>query len=76
MNQEKGKKPQISPRDMQRVMGSPEGKELLALLSESGCLQKAMEAFRKGDMNSVRGALEPVMASEKAEELLRKLNGK
>ena len=76
MNQEKEKKPQFSTRDMQRVMGSPEGKELLALLAGSGCLQKAMEAFRKGDMNGVRAALEPAMASEKAEELLRKLNGK
>ena len=74
MNQEKN--PQISPREMQRVMGSAEGKELIALLSKDGGLQKAMEAFRRGDMNGVKAALEPAMASEKAEELLHKLSGK
>ena len=76
MNQEKGKKTQMNPREMQRVMGSAEGKELLALLAEGGGLQKAMEAFRKGDMKGVKEALEPAMASERAEELLRKINGK
>ncbi len=75
MNQEKDKNPQFSPRDMQRVIGSPEGKELLAILAGSGGLQKAMEAFRKGDMDGVRSALEPAMTSEKAEVLLKKLNG-
>ncbi len=76
MNQEKDNNPQFSPREMQRVMGSAEGKELLTLLSKSGGLQKAMEAFRRGDMKGVKAALEPALASEKAEELLRKLNGK
>ena len=76
MNQEREKNPQITPREMQRVMGSAEGKELLALLAKGGGLQKAMEAFRKGDMKGVKEALEPAMSSEKAEELLRKINGK
>ncbi len=76
MNQEREKNPQISPGEMQRVMGSAEGKELLALLSKSGGLQKAMEAFRRGDMNGVKAALEPALATEKAETLLQKLSGK
>ncbi len=76
MNREKEKNPQISPREMQRIMSSTEGKELVALLSRGGGLQRAMEAFRKGDMQGVKTALEPAMASEEAEELLRKLGGR
>lgn len=76
MSMETEKNPKISPRDMQRVMSSAEGKELLSLLSQNGGLQKAMEAFRRGDMKGVREALEPAMATEKAEELLQKINGK
>ena len=76
MNQEKEKNPKISPGEMQRVMSSPEGKELLALLSESGGLRAAMEAFKKGDMKGVQTALSPVMETERAGELMRKINGK
>lgn len=76
MHQEKEKNPKISPRDMQKVMSSPEGKELLTLLSRSGKLNQAMEAFKKGDMKGVQEALAPVMASEKAGQLVEKLNRK
>ncbi len=76
MSQEKEKNPKISPSDMQRVVSSVEGKELIALLSESGGLRAAMEAFKKGDMKGVQAALSPVMETEKAAELLRKINGK
>lgn len=76
MNQEKEKNPKISPREMQKVMATSEGKELLKLLSESGKLREAMEAFKKGDMKGVQAALTPVMETEKAGELLRKINGK
>lgn len=76
MNMENGKNPKISPQEMQRVMSSPEGKELLAMLSRSGGLQAAMEAFRKGDMKAVQSALQPVIQTKEAGELLNKINGK
>lgn len=76
MNREKEKNPKISPREMQKVMSSAEGKELLTLLSESGKLREAMEAFKKGDMKGVQAALGPIMESEKATELMGKINGK
>lgn len=76
MNQEKGKNPKISPGEIQRIMATPEGKELLALLAEGGGLRAAMEAFKKGDMKGVQAALSPVMETEKAGELMGKLNRK
>ena len=76
MNKENSKNPKISPNEMQRVMSSPEGKELLTLLSEGGGLKTAMEAFKKGDMQGVQKALSPVMESERAKELMGKINGK
>ncbi len=76
MKQETEKKPKISSNEMQRVMSSPEGRELLTLLSEGGGLKAAMEAFKKGDMKGVQTALSPVMESERATELMRKINGK
>lgn len=76
MNQEKEKNPKISPDRMQKVMSSAEGKELLTLLQESGKLRQAMEAFKKGDMKGVQEALGPVMESEKATDLMEKINRK
>lgn len=76
MYEETGKNPKISPREMQRIMASAEGRELLALLAESGGLRGAMEAFKKGDMKGVQAALSPVMETERAAELMQKINGK
>ncbi|MBR6825993.1 MAG: hypothetical protein IKM59_05545 [Oscillospiraceae bacterium] len=76
MKQETGKNPKNSMVEMQKLMASPEGKELLALLSEGGGLQAAMKAFQKGDMKGVREALEPAMSTQKAGDLLRKINEK
>ena len=76
MEQEKEKNPKILQAQMQRIMSGPEGKELLTLLSEGGGLKAAMEAFKKGDMKGVQRALSPVMESDRAKELVEKLNGK
>ncbi len=76
MSQEREKNPKMSSKEMQRVLSAPEGKELLTLLRESGCMEAAMEAFKKGDMKGVQAALQPVMETERAEGLLRKINGK
>ena len=76
MNAENGKNPKISSKEMQRVMSSQEGKELLQLLSRSGGLEAAMEAFRKGDMQGVKTALQPALQTQEAGQLLEKINGK
>ncbi len=60
--------------EMRRVMASEEGKKLLAMLSQSGSLQAAMQAFQKGDMNAVQEAVRPVVETPQAAELLQKLN--
>ena len=63
----------FSREQAERILKSPEGQELLALLSGSGGLQKAAEAFRKGDMAAAQEALRPALQTGKAEALLQKL---
>ena len=63
----------FSREQAEKVLRSPEGQELLALLSGSGGLQKAQEAFRRGDMAAAQEALRPVLQTGKAESLLQKL---
>lgn len=60
--------------EMQRVVASEEGKKLISMLSQSGALQAAMQAFQKGDMNAVQEAVRPVVQTQQASELLQKLN--
>ncbi len=74
MNRETQKNPKNSTDEMKRVVSGAEGKELMALLAQSGSLKAAMEAFKKGDMKGVQAALEPVMETERAKELVRKIN--
>ena len=70
------KNSQMSPQEMGKVLSSPEGKRLLAMLSESGGLNRAIEAFKKGDMKGVQAALQPAMEKPETAELLGKINGK
>lgn len=74
MNRETQKNPKNSTDEMERVVSGAEGKELMALLAQSGGLKAAMEAFKKGDMKGVQAALGPVMETERAKELVRKIN--
>ncbi len=76
MKKETGKNPQFSMQEMQRVLSTPEGKQLLSMLSQSGGFSAAMEAFKKGDMQGVQQALQPVVQTPQAGELLEKLNKK
>ena len=76
MKQDWGKNPKFSTGEMQKLMSSPEGKQLFALLSQSGGFQAAMEAFKKGDMKGVQQALQPVMETKEAGELMEKINQK
>ena len=63
----------FSPEQLRRVLGSSEGRQLLALLS-SGCGQAA-DAAKQGDHARAMELLQPVLNTEQAQALLRKLNG-
>lgn len=76
MSKETPKNMQFSAEEMRRVLGSAEGKQLLAMLSQNGGLKTAVEAFKKGDMAGAQEALRPVIETEEAGELLQKINGK
>ena len=67
----------FSPEQLRRVLGSSEGRQLLALLS-SGCgerLRQAAAAAKQGDPARAMELLQPVLNTEQAQALLRKLNG-
>ena len=67
----------FSPEQLRRVLGSSEGRQLLALLS-SGCgerLRHAADAAKQGDHARAMELLQPVLNTEQAQALLRKLNG-
>lgn len=67
----------FSPEQLRRVLGSSEGRQLLALLS-SGCgerLRQAAAAAKQGDHTRAMELLQPVLNTEQAQALLRKLNG-
>ena len=58
----------------EKLLKSPEGQQLLALLSRDGGLQNAVAAFRQGDMEKVQEALRPALQTGQAEALLRKMS--
>ena len=66
----------FSPEQIKQVLGSEEGKKLIAMLSKSGNLQAAANAFKHGDMTAAQEALKPALQTQEAEELLQKINGK
>lgn len=61
---------------IRRVLGSPEGQQILKLLSQDGgqALKKAADALRAGDAETAKQVLSPVMESEAAAGLIQKLN--
>ena len=67
----------FSPEQLRRVLGSSEGRQLLALLS-SGCgerLRQVADAAKQGDHARAMELLQPVLNTEQAQALLSKLNG-
>ena len=63
---------------MSKLLASPEGRQLLALLQRDGGknMQQAAEEFRKGNVAGAQELLQPVMQSREASDLLQKINGK
>lgn len=78
MKQDPQKIPQFSAEQVKQVLGSPEGKQLIALLNRDGGkgMQQAAAEYRKGNLEGAQEALKPLMQTAEAEALLRKLNGK
>ena len=68
----------FSAEQVQRVLGSAEGQQLLALLQRDGgaVLRQAAQQISQGNYNAAKALLEPVMNTEEASELVRKLNEK
>ena len=67
----------FSPEQLRRVLGSAEGRQLLTLLSSGGGerLRQAADAAKQGDHARALELLRPVLSTEQAQALLRKLNG-
>ena len=65
----------FSEADLKRVLASPEGQRLLALLRTDGggALRQAMQAVKGGDYDRAKTALEPMLQTAEAKQLLEKL---
>ncbi len=71
------KKIPFSAEALQRVLGSPEGRQLLARLQQSsGVLQQAAQAYQNGDMETARSLVQPFADTPEAAALLQKINVK
>lgn len=68
----------FSPEQFRQVLGSPEGKQLLALLRQDGgkTLSMAAEEFKKGNAAGAQSLLRPMVETAEAETLLQKINKK
>lgn len=67
----------FSAEDARRVLGSAEGKQLLALLSRDGSsLKAAAQAFQSGDTAAAKALLQPLVDTPEASALLQKINRK
>ena len=68
---------QFSTSDMKALASSPAGRQLMALLRQSGGadLQTAMGKAAAGDMAGAKEILSPLLADPKIQALLSKLGG-
>ena len=74
---EESSKFQISPELLRKVLGSAEGRQLLALLSkDGGALRQAARAYQQGDTEAAQAVLKPLVETPEAAQLLEKINGK
>ena len=66
----------FNEKDIKRVLGSPEGQQILRLLNRDGgqALRQAADALRSGNTDEAKRVLSPIMESEEAAGLINKLN--
>ena len=67
----------FSMQDAMQLVNSPAGKQLISLLqqSDTAIMKKAMEQASAGDYSKAKLALEPLLASEEIQKLLKQLGG-
>lgn len=67
----------FSMQEVMRLASSPAGKQLIALLQQSGgsALQTAVQQASAGDYNEAKNTLAPLLASEEMQSLLQQLGG-
>ena len=67
----------FSMQDAMQLVHSPAGKQLISLLQQSdpAITKKAMEQASAGDYSKAKLALEPLLASEEIQKLLKQLGG-
>ena len=68
----------FSIKEAQRLAKTPEGQKLMQLLQQkdSGQLQKAMTEASAGDYREAGAALQSLLSSPEAQQLIRQLGGK
>ena len=68
----------FSRSDIQKVLGSAEGQQLLKLLNQDGgqALRQAANALKAGNLAQAQELLSPIMQSEEATRLVDKINKK
>ena len=67
----------FSIKEAQRLANSPAGKELMGLLqrSDSAAVQKAMDLAAAGDYAAAGNALNALLSSPEAQQLIQQLGG-
>lgn len=67
----------FSMQDALRLVNSPAGQQLLALLQQSGdeAIQRAMAQAARGDIAQAKESLRDIAASEEVQRLLMQLGG-
>ncbi len=68
----------FDPKDIQRVLGSQEGQQILKLLQQDGgkALKAAATAYRQGNTQKAQEIIAPLMTTPEATRLVDKLNQK
>lgn len=64
--------------DAKKIASTPAGKQLISLIKQADKqgLQSALEDAKSGNYETIRQKLEPLLASQEVQQLLRQLGGK
>lgn len=67
----------FTPQDITRILGSPAGQQLLALLQQDGgaTLRAAIGAATSGRTEEAKALLSPIMETPEAQRLIAQING-
>lgn len=78
MGKESAKNSQFSVEQMKSVLNSAEAKQLIALMQQDGGqrLRQAAEEFKKGNTAVAQELLRPMVETQEADTLLKKINQK